>query len=75
LEEGEDKLVWMQRRKGVERHMSKRLKRCSKGEEGGIAQRDKGAAKRHIVKRTRKHSKRKTERRTHREEKHSKREG
>jgi len=55
--------------------MSKRLKRCSKGEEGGIAQRDKGAAKRHIVKRTRKHSKRKTERRTHREEKHSKREG
>jgi len=33
LEEGKDKLVWMQRRKGAERRMSKRLERHSKRRE------------------------------------------
>jgi len=32
LEEREDKLVWMQRRKGAEQHASKGLERCSKRE-------------------------------------------
>ena len=35
MEKREDELVWMQRRKEVERHVSKRLKKCSKGGESG----------------------------------------
>ena len=35
MEEGEDKLVWMQRRKGAEWHASKRLEKCSEREESG----------------------------------------
>jgi len=58
LEKREDELVWMQRRKGAERCISKRLKRHSKGEKSGTAQRGKGAAKRRMVRRTKKHSKR-----------------
>ena len=75
LEEREDKLVWMQREKGTEQRMSRRLERCSKGRESSAAQRGKSTVRRHMVKRTRKHSKRDRERHTHREEKHSKREG
>ena len=45
MEEGEDKLVWMQRRKGAEWRVSKKLKRRSKGGEGSTAQRGKGTAK------------------------------
>jgi len=48
----------MQRRKGVEQHMSKRLKKHSKGEESGAAQRGKGTAKQRMVRRTGKCSKR-----------------
>jgi len=36
LEKREDELVWMQRRKGVEWHASKRLEKRSKGGENGI---------------------------------------
>jgi len=58
LEEGEDKLVWMQRRKGAERRASKGLERHSKERGSGAVQRGKGAAKWRMVKRTGKHSKR-----------------
>jgi len=58
LEEGEDKLVWMQRRKGAEWRASKGLERRSKRGEGSIVQRDKGAAKQRMVRRTRKRNKR-----------------
>jgi len=58
LEKREDELVWMQRRKGTEQHTSKRLEKRSKGEESGMAQRGKSAAKRCIVRRTGKRSKR-----------------
>jgi len=75
LEEEEDKLVWMQRRKGAKRHTSKRLERCSKGRGSSAVQRGKGAVKRRMVKRTRKRSKRERKQCTHREEKHSKRGG
>ena len=73
MEEEEDKLVWMQRRKGAERCVSKGLKRHSKGRGSSVAQRGKGTAKWYTVKRTRKRSKRGKERRAHREEKCSKR--
>jgi len=77
LEEGEDKLVWVQRRKGTEQHTSRRHKKHSKRREGGVAQKGKGAAKWRMVKRTGKCSKREREREqcAHREEKRSKREG
>jgi len=73
LEEGEDKLVWMQgeesgkwcthreekRSKGrTERRTSRRLEKRSERGESGAAQRGKGAAERRMVKRTGKHSKR-----------------
>jgi len=58
LKKREDELVWMQRRKGTEQHTSKRLEKRSKGEESGMAQRGKSAAKRCIVRRTGKRSKR-----------------
>jgi len=38
--------------------MSKRLKKHSKGGESGMAQRSKGVAKWHMVRRTEKHNKR-----------------
>jgi len=56
LEKREDKLVWMQ--KGTERRMSKRLKKRSKGGESSAAQRGKSAAKRHMVRRTKRRSQR-----------------
>jgi len=58
LEKREDELVWMQRRKGAEQRMSKRLKKHSKGGESGMTQRSKGAVKRCMVRRTGKCSKR-----------------
>ena len=58
MEKREDELVWMQRRKGAEQRTSKRLKKHSKGGESGTAQRDKSTVKRHMVRRTGKHSKR-----------------
>jgi len=58
LEEREDELVWMQRRKGAERCASKRLEKHSKRGESSAAQRGKGTAKRCMVKRTRRRSKR-----------------
>ena len=58
LEKREDELMWMQRRKGAEWHMSKRLEKHSKGGESSVAQRGKSAAKQHTVRRTGKHSKR-----------------
>jgi len=58
LEKRKDELVWMQRRKGTERRMSKRLEKRSKGGESGTAQRGKSAAKRRIVRRTGRRSKR-----------------
>jgi len=58
LEKREDELVWMQRKRGAERRVSKRLERRSKGGEGGAAQRGRSAAKRRIVRRTGKRSKR-----------------
>jgi len=61
LEEGEDKLVWVQRRKGTEQHTSRRHKKHSKRREGGVAQKGKGAAKWRMVKRTGKCSKRERE--------------
>jgi len=36
LEKREDELVWMQRRKGAEWHISKRLEKYNKGEESGV---------------------------------------
>jgi len=48
----------MQRERGAEQCVSKRLEKCSKGGENGIAQRGKSAAKRRTVRRTGKHSKR-----------------
>jgi len=48
----------MQRRKGAEQYVSKRLERRSKGGESGAAQRGKGIVKWHMIRRTRKHSKR-----------------
>ena len=57
LEKKEDELVWIQRRKGAKWCISKRLEKYSKREESGAAQRDKGTAKRYIVRRTGKHSK------------------
>jgi len=59
LEKRENKLVWMQRRKGAEQCMSKRLERHSKGGESGTAQRGKGIVKWCTIRRTGKHSKRK----------------
>jgi len=44
--------------KGEKEHTSKKLKRHNKEGENSIAQRDKGAAKQHMVRRTGKHSKR-----------------
>ena len=73
MEEGEDKLVWVQRRKGTEQRMSRRLERCSKGRESSVAQRGKGVAKWRTVRRTRKHSKKERKRCAHREEKCSRR--
>jgi len=58
LEKRKDKLVWMQRRKGTEQRVSKRLEKRSKGGESGTAQRGKSAAKWRMVRRTRKHNKR-----------------
>ena len=58
LEKREDELVWMQRKRGAERHASKRLKKCSKRGESGTAQRGKSTAERRTVRRTGKHSKR-----------------
>jgi len=58
LEEKEDKLVWVQRRKGTERCVSKRLERHSKRGKSSAAQRGKGIAKRCMVRRTGKRSKR-----------------
>ena len=58
LEEGEDKLVWMQRRKEAERRTSKRLEKYSKERESGMAQRGKGAVKQCMVRKTGRHSKR-----------------
>ena len=75
MEEREDKLVWMQRRKGAEQYVSRGLERHSKGKEGGMAQRGKGAARQHTARRTGRHSKRGRERHAHREEKHSERGG
>jgi len=49
----------MQRRKGAEQCMSKRLERHSKGGESGTAQRGKGIVKWRTIRRTGKHSKRK----------------
>ena len=58
LEKREDELVWMQRRKGTEQRVSKRLEKRSKGGESGTAQRGKSAAKWRMVRRTGKHNKR-----------------
>ena len=58
MEKRKDELVWMQRRKGAERHVSKRLEKRSKGRESSVAQRGKSAAKQRMVRRTGKHSKR-----------------
>ena len=58
MEKREDELVWMQRRKGAEWHVSKRLKKYSKGGESSTAQRSKGTAKQCMVRRTGKYSKR-----------------
>jgi len=58
LEKREDELVWMQRKRGAEWRVSKRLEKRSKGGEGGAAQRGRSAAKRRMVRRTGKHSKR-----------------
>ena len=75
MKEGEDKLVWMQRRKGVEWRASRKLKKRNKRRESSVAQRGKGTAKWCTVRRTRRNSKRKKEQHAHREEKHSKRGG
>ena len=58
MEEREDKLVWMQGRKGTGRHVSKRLEKRSKREESGAAQRGKSAVEQRTVRRTGKRSKR-----------------
>jgi len=58
LEKREDELVQMQKKRGAEQHVSRRLEKRSKGRESGTAQRGKSAARQHMVKRTRKHSKR-----------------
>jgi len=73
LKEGEDKLVWMQRRKRAERCASKRLEKCSKREKGSTAQRGRSVARWRTVRRTGKCSKGERERHAHREEKCSKR--
>ena len=62
MEERENELVWMQRRKGTERYTSKRLEKHSKGRESSVAQGSKSATKRYIVRRTGRHSKREKER-------------
>jgi len=48
----------MQRKRGAEQHVSKRLEKYSKRGESGVAQRGKSAAERHTVRRTGKRSKR-----------------
>jgi len=58
LEERKDKLVWMQRRKGTERHANKRLERRSKRGKSGAAQRGKSTVEQCTVRRTGKRSKR-----------------
>jgi len=58
LEKRENELVWMQRKRGAERHVSKRLKKCSERGESSAAQRGKSAAKQRTVRRTGKRSKR-----------------
>jgi len=58
LEKRKDELVWMQKRKGTEQHVSKRLEKRSKGGKSGAAQRGKSVAERCTVRRTEKHSKR-----------------
>ena len=75
MEEGEDKLVWIQRRKGAEWRTSKRLKKHSERRDGGTAQRGRSAVKQCTVRRTGKRSEREKERCAHREEKHNKRGG
>ena len=61
MEEGEDKLVWMQRRKGAEWHASKRLEKHNKRRDSGTAQRGRSAVKWHMVRRTGKRSEREKE--------------
>ena len=46
MEEGEDKLVWMQRRKGAEQRTSKGLERRSKRERKWHAHREEKRSKR-----------------------------
>ena len=58
LEKREDKLVWMQRRKGTEQHANKRLERRSKRGKSGTAQRGKSTVEQCTVRRTGKRSKR-----------------
>ena len=58
LEKREDELMWMQRRKGAEWHMSKRLEKHSKRGESSAAQKGKSAAEQRTTRRVRMHSKR-----------------
>jgi len=58
LEKRKNKLVWMQKRKGAEWHVSKKLKRHSKRRESSVAQRGKGVAKQCMTRRVRTCSKR-----------------
>ena len=58
LEEGENKLVWMQGEESGEWRASKRLEKRSKSRESDAAQRGRGAAEQHTVRRTGKRSKR-----------------
>jgi len=57
LEKRKNKLVWMQKRKGAEWHVSKKLKRHSKRRESSVAQRGKGVAKQCMTRRVRTYSK------------------
>jgi len=57
LEKGKDELVWIQRKESGRRR-AHREEKHSKGREGSAAQRGKGAAKRHTVRRTGRRSKR-----------------
>ena len=75
LEEGEDKLMRMQRKKGAEQRASKRLEKHSERRDGSTAQRGRSTAKQCMVRRTGKCSKREREQCAHREEKRSKRGG
>ena len=51
MEKREDELVWMQRKRGAEQRVSKRLEKRSKGGKGSAAQRGRSAAKQRTTRR------------------------